>query len=1144
MIAVATLTAIICAVSAGAETYGDYTYTVLTDGTVQIDKYTGTVSEVEIPATIDGKQVTVIGYRAFYDRMDIVSVVVPEGVTKIDEKAFHYCSNMQTVSLPDSLLIIGKDAFLSCDSLSTFNIPKNVQTIDSLCGVDNVTEFTVASENRYFTAVDGVLFTKDMKKLIRYTSGSTDVSYTVPDSVTCFAKYAFYFAENLESISFGSNIESFSDYLFYACDELKSIEIPEGTVSIGQYTFISCHSLASVTLPSTLTDINLNVFKFCESLKEFKVSPQSTAFTCADGVLFNKEMTELVSYPTAKQGESYKVPDTVTHIGYSAFSKNEYIRYITSSNILQSFGSNAFSGCTNLVNVTFPQSLTEMGSGLFSDCTSITEITIPKAIKVLDSSTFSGCTSLATVTFEGAPEKIGDYCFQKCNSLVSLTLPEGVKCLDYGAFYECENLTSVVIPKSLTSMGKKAFYKTPIITDNKDALKYLGHWLIGADTNIVNADIKEGTLYISESLFESNTTIETATLPDSLLYVPEGLFKYCSALKTVKLGNNITRIDDFAFYCCDKLEAIEIPDSVITVGSGICYQCPSLKTVTFGDKVSSIGGNAFRECTSLKELIIPGNVKTIGERTFWGCSGVEKLVLCQGVTEIGYGAFGKCSKLTSCVIPYGVAALDSIFASCENLDYVVVPDSVTYMSDALFSSVPSVVVKCNTGSTAEELVTNDLFGKPYETAPIDEYAPVSFIATTTGSSVTLSWICTEQGLTAEIQMKNGDTWTTVATVSADTEGYTINGLNPDTEYSFRIKVKKGTAESVYFEKSVTTDKAPLISTVLTAKGGDKQIKLSWTAVSGADYYQVIRYNKGTYSVIATVKDTAVTVKGLTNGYNYTYLVKAVANDGRTSLSKAVTASPEYPITVTATAGDGQATLKWTAVSGAKYYQIIRYNKGVYSVVANINGTSATVMGLANDYQYTYLVSAVTQTGKALSAAVNVTPKSSLVLSVTAGDKQAALKWNAVNGAKYYQIMRIKNGEKIVVASVNTTTANVLKLVNGFEYTYYVQAIFSDGTMKLSNTVKVTPVAQLEKAVLTATAGNKQAVLSWTKVANADYYQIIRYNKGTYTVVATLSSTSVTVKGLTNGYQYTYLIKAISDEGAVSLSTAVNVTPKQ
>ena len=57
--------AVLCAVCAGAETYGDYKYSVLDDGTVEITKYTGSAIEIEIPAAIDGKSVTSIGDSAF-----------------------------------------------------------------------------------------------------------------------------------------------------------------------------------------------------------------------------------------------------------------------------------------------------------------------------------------------------------------------------------------------------------------------------------------------------------------------------------------------------------------------------------------------------------------------------------------------------------------------------------------------------------------------------------------------------------------------------------------------------------------------------------------------------------------------------------------------------------------------------------------------------------------------------------------------------------------------------------------------------------------------------------------------------------------------------------------------------------------------
>ena len=111
--------------SVRAETIEDYTYVVLSDGTVEITKYTGTATEVVIPHTIDGKAVTSIGYRAFDSNTTIKSLTIPDSVTSIDQQAFAYCFKLISITIPDSVESIGMNAFFRCPNLKDVTIPGN-----------------------------------------------------------------------------------------------------------------------------------------------------------------------------------------------------------------------------------------------------------------------------------------------------------------------------------------------------------------------------------------------------------------------------------------------------------------------------------------------------------------------------------------------------------------------------------------------------------------------------------------------------------------------------------------------------------------------------------------------------------------------------------------------------------------------------------------------------------------------------------------------------------------------------------------------------------------------------------------------------------------------------------------------------------
>ena len=102
---------VLCAVCAGAETYGNLEYSVLDDGTVQITDCEYGAEAVVIPDTIDGKSVTSIDWYAFYGCENLKSITIPNSVTSIGLSAFSGCSNLTSVTIPDSVTSIGYEAW-------------------------------------------------------------------------------------------------------------------------------------------------------------------------------------------------------------------------------------------------------------------------------------------------------------------------------------------------------------------------------------------------------------------------------------------------------------------------------------------------------------------------------------------------------------------------------------------------------------------------------------------------------------------------------------------------------------------------------------------------------------------------------------------------------------------------------------------------------------------------------------------------------------------------------------------------------------------------------------------------------------------------------------------------------------------------
>ena len=152
------------------------------------------------------------------------------------------------------------------------------------------------------------------------------------------------------------------------------------------------------------------------------------------------------------------LPNSVTSIGYSAFSGCTSLTDINIPNSVTSIGYSAFCSCTSLTNINIPNSVTGIERGAFSDCTSLTDINIPNSVKSIGGSAFSNCTSLTDINIPNSVTSIGYAAFSDCTSLTDINIPNSVKSIGYNAFIDCTSLTNINIPNSVTSIGYRAFY--------------------------------------------------------------------------------------------------------------------------------------------------------------------------------------------------------------------------------------------------------------------------------------------------------------------------------------------------------------------------------------------------------------------------------------------------------------------------------------------------------------------------------------------------------------------------------------------------------------------------------------------------------------------------------------------------------------
>ena len=659
------------------------------------------------------------------------AISIPVGTQSIGAGAFVGCDTITEVFIPNTVIYIGEYAFFGIDVGSVTFEGKGFSDVTvgdrAFYGCDQLASVTFGAGNRIAVIGEQAFF------------GCTSLtSFDIPQSVYEIRARAFEGCVGLSEVTFGSNG--------------KALEF-------GEAVFRDCTSLTTITIPANVSKIP-GIFGGCSSLEEVKVATDNAHFRSIEGVIYNKDLTEIIYYPQGKVG-SYEIPVSVTSIASGVFSGNNVITELKIPNTVSYIGVEAFKD-------------TEIGKITFYGDTYADSL-------IIDDSAFRGANFEGyDFTLPAHTKTVGDYAFSSAffdNQRIILN--EGLEEIGDYAFYLPGGAKggAVKIPSSVVSIGEYCFSGETVYYGMDIEL------FVGAIFTKENSKLTA----IGDFAFYKNPKLTAVDLPDSVITIGNYAFYECKNVTDVRLSASLETIGAYAFASSAyenrlRIQSIDIPAGVTAIGARAFERCQDLVTVRFlGTAASSdlvIGttylrkyeendvemvsierGNVFANCTKLLTVDLSANVTTLGDYTFVsaGDSGFRvNLPADSRLATIGAYCFNK-SRLESFTVPATVRNLDPIEEHGVIIYRLGIGESafsangylksITFLKDA--NNYPLTIgFSAFMSQSALETVELPARLAPYVTADNETIAPLADGPLVFYGATGLTSVTVEQGCTA------------------------------------------------------------------------------------------------------------------------------------------------------------------------------------------------------------------------------------------------------------------------------------------------------------------------------------------------------------------------------------------------------------
>ena len=428
----------------------------------------------------------------------------------------------------------------------------------------------------------------------------------------------------------------------------------------------------AVYIPKSIMKIGDDAFTYSGTfLERIDVSPDNLYYSSCNGMLLNKDQTELIRCPKGKNNE-IKLPNTVLNLRDRSFYGCDFKNFKGLPDSLIKIGNWVFEYVKNMPSkFVIPNNVTEIGKYSLSNA-SFSELILGNSLNYIGEYAFQNCENITRLEIPSSMRTINTCAFYRCRSLNDVVINPGLERIEQLAFSECTSLTRLIIPETVSYISGRAFARSssiewfqvspqnPYYCSVDDVIYNKNQTvLVSCPPRKKAVTIPYTVTSIGDYAFSYNNRITSIVIPDRVTRVGHDAFYYCSSLQEVTIGKSVTLLDQYSFYECEALETVNIQSKVLEeIDNNSFHHCVSLAIIKIPDSVERIGGFAFQDCSSLQEVGLGSGVSRIDICAFADTDALECFYYAGSMSD--WASISKGSQI------FGGSSLTSI--SCSDGD--------------------------------------------------------------------------------------------------------------------------------------------------------------------------------------------------------------------------------------------------------------------------------------------------------------------------------------------------------------------------------------------------------------------------------------------------------------------------------------------